>query len=119
MAANDTELARWRGFVWTTARNAWGAGNPPASSPISLDLTFYVLSDRKRDPRWLDPEVGAYRLATRGMKDLDKLERAVLDGLTQARVYLDDGLVTSIRSSKYFAAPPDFPPGVAVVVREI
>jgi Holliday junction resolvase RusA-like endonuclease len=42
--------------------------------------------------------------------DLDKLTRAVLDGLTRAGVWADDGQVVELRATKCY--DDDHPPGV-------
>lgn len=117
--ANQAELARWRGFVWTTARAAWNFRPPILDRPVEVDLTFYVISDRRRSPLWRDPETGLYRLATVGRKDVDKLIRAVFDGITESKLWKDDGLVTEVRARAFFASPPDTPPGVLVKLREL
>lgn len=122
MAANDEQLARWRGYVWTAARNAWGAENPPTTRPVAIDLAFYVMSNRTRRPemRTFDEAgVALYWLATTNANDIDKLTRAVLDALTQGKVWQDDGLVVDLRARAYFASPPDTPPGVQIEMREL
>ncbi len=115
--ANDKALARWRGFVWTTARAAWDFRPPILDRAVEVDLTFYVISDRRRSPLWWDPDAKLYRLATVGRKDVDKLVRAVFDGITESKLWKDDGLVFEVRARKFFASPPDTPPGVLVKLR--
>lgn len=119
VAANEAELKRWRGFVWTSARNAWGDRPPIVDRAVEVEVTFYVISDRRRSPLWLEPETGLYRLATSGANDVDKLTRAVFDGITESKLWKDDGLVTEVRARAYFASPPDTPPGALVKLREL
>jgi Holliday junction resolvase RusA-like endonuclease len=49
--------------------------------------------------------------------DIDKLERALLDGMT-AVVYVDDDQVVAVRKAKRYEMP-DEPPGVRVWVTEL
>lgn len=50
--------------------------------------------------------------------DLDKLARAVLDGLTEGGAWKDDGQVISLIATKEYAGPED-KPGCAIEVKEL
>jgi crossover junction endodeoxyribonuclease RusA len=50
--------------------------------------------------------------------DIDKLQRACLDALTDAMVWYDDAQVTRIEATKVYA-PKDAEPGVFVRVKEV
>ncbi len=114
-ASNEAELESWRGQVWTQCFAAW-AGRPKiVNRCVAVDLTFYVMKSRGREPWMLDPETGLYRLAE--MPDLDKLARAVLDGITFGKVWADDKLCTDLSARAYFASPPDVPPGCQIELR--
>ena len=82
-----SELAAWRSAVALTAR---ANGARPSSDPISIDLKFFMPKPRtvKREYPSVAP-------------DLDKLIRAVLDGLT-AIAYIDDGQVVKISAQKAY-----------------
>lgn len=68
-------------------------GGKTLEPPYEIELAFSM-------PRPAKPK---YDWPTRG--DIDKLERAVLDGLVRGGLILDDRHVTALRSSKCFAAP--------------
>jgi len=70
--------------------------------PYRIDLRFAL-------PR---PKRPSYDYPTRG--DVDKLARAVLDGLTQGGVITDDRHVTDLVATKRFASPGQ--EGVTVTV---
>lgn len=50
--------------------------------------------------------------------DLDKLARAVLDGLTEGGAWKDDGQVISLTATKEYAGPED-KPGCKIEVKEL
>ena len=62
----------------------------PINSPIDLQLAFYFERpqrlQRKRDPEGRIPSVGP-------RNDCDNIAKAVMDCLTQVRLWVDDGLV--------------------------
>ena len=82
-----SELAAWRSAIALTARKH---GVRPISDPVTIDLKFCMPKPRtvKREYPSVAP-------------DLDKLIRAVLDGLT-AIAYIDDGQVVKIRAEKAY-----------------
>lgn len=81
------DLALWRADI---ARNAGLAGHKPIQGGVRVELTFIFKMPKtvKRDSPWVKP-------------DLDKLIRAVLDGLS-AVAYDDDCQVTGILASKRY-----------------
>lgn len=78
-------LAAWRSAIALGARQA---GALPRDGAISIDMTFFM--PKPRTVTRSHPTVAP---------DLDKLIRAVLDGLT-AIAYRDDGQVISITARK-------------------
>jgi len=82
-----SELAAWRSAVALTARQN---GARPIADPIKIEMRFYM--PRPRTVKRPEPSVAP---------DLDKLIRAVLDGLT-AIAYIDDGQVTEIVAQKAY-----------------
>lgn len=103
----------WQARVASAARLAMGGGGmPPIEGPVVLTLRFYLPKPRTR--RILD---------STSKPDLDKLVRAVKDGLTQAKLYHDDAQVVAVVAHKAFASGPhDYPggqPRLEVIVGEI
>lgn len=82
-----SELAAWRSAVALTARQK---GARPSPDPIKIEMRFYM--PRPKTVKRPEPSVAP---------DLDKLIRAVLDGLT-AIAYIDDGQVTEIVAQKAY-----------------
>ena len=80
-------LAAWRSAIALEARRA---GATPVEGPIELDMTFTTLKPRT-----------VTRTHPTVPPDLDKLVRAVLDGLT-AIAYRDDSQVTAFTARKQY-----------------
>ena len=96
----------WRRAVTVAARAAMD-GARPIDSPVRVDLIF-------RMPR--PPSVKRPRPSV--PPDIDKLCRSILDSLTDARVFSDDGRVCDLLARKRYE-DPEHPPGVDVRVRAI
>ena len=81
------DLALWRADIANTARKVLVS---KAEGAVEITLTFILLKPKtvKRDEPFVRP-------------DLDKLIRAVLDGLTDV-AYLDDQQVTHITANKMY-----------------
>lgn len=88
---NRSGLKTWRSELVSAARAALDGG-APLEGPVAVVIDFYLKKPQR--PRYALP-------ATR--PDGDKLERAVLDGLTAAGVIHDDGQVTSMSWRKVYA----------------
>lgn len=82
-----SELAAWRSAIALSAR---ANGARPSADPMFIQLKFFM--PRPRTVKRPEPSVAP---------DLDKLIRAVLDGLT-AIAYIDDGQVTEIVAQKAY-----------------
>lgn len=96
---NDNEkCAGWGRAIGWCARAAM-RGAAPIAGPVTVEAVF-------RFPRPNRTKLGAPRL------DLDKLARALLDGMTGI-VYVDDKQVAELRARKEWG-----PAGVAVAVFE-
>lgn len=93
--SQGSALAAWRSAVALKAREV---GATPAEGAIHIEMTFTML--KPRTVTRAHPTVAP---------DLDKLVRAVLDGLT-AIAYRDDAQVTSIVARKSYGERP----GVAI-----
>ncbi|NBX51769.1 RusA family crossover junction endodeoxyribonuclease [bacterium] len=85
--ARATDLAVWRADI---ARNAEVSGFKPVANPVSVTITFNLL--KPKSTKRLFPHV---------KPDLDKLIRAVLDGLTGV-AYVDDSQVILIKARKIY-----------------
>ena len=73
----------------------------PLIGPVRVSLVFFI--ERPKSVKREHPSV---------RPDIDKLARAVLDGLTTAGVYSDDSQVVDLTASKVYGVPA----GVAVQV---
>ena len=89
--AKGSALAAWRSGIALAAKQAGARPHPDA---VEIDVTFYMA--RPRTVKRTEPCVAP---------DLDKLIRAVLDGLT-AIAYIDDGQVTRITARKVYGETP-------------
>lgn len=97
-------LKAWRQTITLHARKR--AGTYTGERPLHVTYRFH-LTRPKSVRRWL-PWV---------RPDLDKLIRAVNDGLGDAKIWDDDGRITTITATKQYATPTQ-PPGVTVTIRD-
>lgn len=105
LTSDNVNLAGWRAQVTAAARAALPASWTPLDEPVKVSFIFYL--PRPQRPRWLLP-------ATK--PDIDKLIRAVLDGIADAGVIINDSRVTDLGDTKKRYAGEDHPPGVALVI---
>ena len=89
--SQGSALAAWRSSIGLTAKLS---GAKPHGDPVEISLIFILA--RPRTVTRLEPTVPP---------DLDKLVRAVLDGLT-AIAYRDDAQVTTITATKEYGDRP-------------
>ena len=89
--SQGSALAAWRSAVALAAKHA---GAKPSLNPIAITMVFVFA--RPRTVTRAEPTVPP---------DLDKLIRAVLDGLT-AVAYKDDAQVTEIKAVKIYGESP-------------
>lgn len=89
--AKGSELAAWRSAIALRAREA---GAKPHIEPVEIDMIFTMA--RPKTVNRPEPSVAP---------DLDKLVRAVLDGLT-AIAYRDDGQVVRLTAAKQYGVNP-------------
>ena len=89
VTSSNPHLKDWRTEIASGARTAM-QGLPPIEHSVSVRATFWLPRPKsvKRDEPTVKP-------------DLDKLVRAVLDGLTHI-VYFDDAQVTHIEACKKY-----------------
>lgn len=93
------ELKAWRSLIVTAARAI--APETPLDEAVSVWVTFGI-----EKPASVTREVPSVA------PDLDKLLRALLDGLTDSGLIRDDSRVTGISAEKVYASRP----GARVVV---
>lgn len=89
--SQGSALAAWRSAVALSAKSA---GAKPHTEAVHIEMVFTM--PRPKTVTRPEPSVAP---------DLDKLVRAVLDGLT-AIAYRDDSQVTSIVASKQYGQAP-------------
>ena len=87
--SQGSALAVWRSLIGWEAKSA---GALPHSLPTKITITFFMPRPKTVKRPW--PSVAP---------DLDKLVRAVLDGLTGV-AYADDGQVVQIHAQKLYGA---------------
>lgn len=97
--ANSAVLKPWRHKVAAAADLG-----VTFSRPVSVHLRFDM--PRPSRPRFSRPGV---------RPDIDKLSRAVLDGLTDGGLLVDDSLVVRLVVEEFYSESP----GVTVTVREM
>lgn len=93
VTSDNPRTKPWALLVSTVAQEHAGA-NPPIEGPVSVVLEFWLPR-----PKSLPKRVVAHTKKP----DLDKLVRAVLDGLTGI-VFYDDAQVVSVRASKGYTS---------------
>lgn len=100
--ANAARLKPWRAKVAAAADLG-----VTFDCPVSVFAVFYL--PRPQKPRWWAPAVK--------VGDVDKLARALLDGLTDGGLLADDSRVVDLHSYKRYETE-DNPAGVRVAVME-
>lgn len=115
ISTGSVGLQEWRNKVTQVAGFAVNLAHWEATgSPVEVELVFF-LPMPKSAPK-ASRQIG---IAHHPRKpDLDKLERAILDSLTRAGVYLDDAQVAVLSAAKYQVADHRLC-GVEVLVRAV
>ena len=93
--ANAKALKPWRALVKAAAVEALHGREPLVNEPLVVSLEFRFV--RPKSVRRELPHV---------KPDIDKLTRSVLDSLTDAGVWGDDGQVTKTAAEKVYASSP-------------
>ncbi|MGO3147119.1 MAG: RusA family crossover junction endodeoxyribonuclease [Leucobacter sp.] len=99
--ANATKLKPWRQKVAAAADLG-----VTFDGPLAVFAVFYLPKPQR--PRWWAPAV---------KPDVDKLSRALLDGMTDGGLLADDARVTELFVMKRYESPSN-PVGVRVLVME-
>jgi Holliday junction resolvase RusA-like endonuclease len=108
-------LALWRAQIGIATRDAAekaGVLLPLDDGPLRVEATFVLPRPQSAPKRRIWPHVG---------KDLDKLTRALLDGLTQCGAWEDDSRVVQLDVEKrYVGQLVTMPrPGVLLTIRPV
>ena len=90
--ANKDKLRPWRAEVTRVAGEAW-AGRESLAGAVSVEVRFVFERPKtvKRDTPHVKP-------------DIDKLLRALFDGVTDAKVWVDDAQVVRVNATKVYGA---------------
>jgi len=110
------KLTYWRQIVTATAIEQYQGD--PLFGPVALVLDFRFarpMSHYRTGAKAGELKTSAPTEHT-GTPDLDKLVRAIGDGLDEAGVYVDDRVVSSITASKRFVELPGEKPGVTITI---
>jgi crossover junction endodeoxyribonuclease RusA len=106
MVEASRAVGPWREAVRAETQRAKAHWPVACVLPVTVEITF-------RLPR--PKSAPSYVTLPAKRPDLDKLCRAVLDGLVAGGAIADDGLVVTIHAMKQFATP-DKPPGCVIYI---
>jgi Holliday junction resolvase RusA-like endonuclease len=117
VTSDNPALKKWRKAIAKCAASAWGDRPPIADEALRVECDFFL---KRPEGHWgtgrnahLLKDSAPAKPTT--IPDVDKLLRAVLDGLTDV-VYRDDSLVTSAPPAKHYAVPNESHNGQGVRV---
>lgn len=105
----------WRDAIRTETQNAM-QGAPPLGGAVHVAVTFWLPRPKGhfgsgRNAAQLRPGAPA---SPAGKPDLDKLARALLDGLTEGGAWKDDSQVIELYARKAYA--DGVPPGCTILL---
>ena len=105
MVEQSKKAAPWREAVRAETQRAM---SEPLAGAVTVRLWFTLTRPKGhyRSGRFADQLRPGAPHWHASMPDLDKLIRAVLDGLTAGGAWKDDGQVCSIDARKFYGAPP-------------
>ena len=108
-------VAPWREAVRAESQRALN-GSGPLAGPVAVTAVFVLARPKGHYTRpGLFTKAGAAQPFPAKRPDLDKLARAVLDGLVAGGTMADDAQVVSLNAAKVYARP-DEAPGVLIEV---
>lgn len=112
MIETSQGLPAWRNTIAWHTRATYR--HPPMTGPVTVELGFWLPRPASHTRNGtLTPTAPTHPTHK---QDLDKLTRAVLDALTTAAVWVDDGQVVALTAGKLYAVDT-YPPGVAITVQ--
>lgn len=105
--AND-----WKSIVRAAALEEWD--RVQFTEAIMVSVTFFMPRPKSHyTKKGLKPDAPYY---VTSKPDLDNLEKALLDALTNIGLWRDDAQVVSVKKMKAYT---EWPPHAAVVIREV
>jgi crossover junction endodeoxyribonuclease RusA len=107
MIESSRAVGPWREAVRAETQHYFECGADTFDGPVVVGVNFYMPRPKSVPKRILWP-------AKR--PDLDKLARAVLDGLTDGGAWFDDGQVVKLQLAKHYAGE-GHPPGCDIEIR--
>lgn len=107
-------LKEWRALIATAAKNAM-RHELPFAGPVQVALTFYFPRPKSHTAA---QRLIPYAYGNRKW-DLDKLERAIYDALTDAAVWQDDSQVARNAGSEKRYVEGDEVPGVSITIEAL
>ena len=113
---NKEKHKAWREAVKEAATEALAGRSRIEDAPVHIAVVYCFdkpSSAPKRRRTWP---------IKRSSGDIDKLQRATFDALTDAGVIKDDSQIVQVRADKVFTDDPDAPlrtPGAVITVREV
>lgn len=112
---NPHAVKKWQAEVVKAAAAAKGQNYRTELGPVAVVLRFCVTQ-----PASEPAERRGWPIA-QNKNDIDKLTRAVLDGLTQAEVFRDDAQVVELQAKKAYPGPSvgQMTPGVLIAVHRL
>lgn len=108
MIEQSKRVKPWREAVAYTALRQRSKIGGPLTGPLMLDALFVLPRPRTSTRTW--PNI---------RPDLDKYLRAVMDALTTAGVWGDDGQVVAISAAKKYPNTVTPHAGVRLIIREV
>ena len=104
----NKNLAPWRADAIAYLQAEW-RGRGPITEPVSVDVAFNFARPAShygtgRHLGVLKPSAPYYKASA---PDLDKLQRALGDALTQAGILRDDALIVAWDAAKVYGAVPE------------
>ena len=105
VASNDKKLRPWRKQMTAEMMDAWG-GQPWIEETdvfVSVEFRFPRRAGNLRANGEPKPRAPFFK---RSAPDVDKLQRAVFDALTEAQVWRDDSLVVDVHARKVYSDTP-------------
>ncbi len=101
------KLPEWRETVMFTSKMAMLDADGPIEGPVKAVMYFFI-----------EPPKRLVRERPTTKPDLDKLVRAVNDGMVDAGVLLDDSQIVTLYAHKHYA-DADEPAGVAITLERL
>jgi crossover junction endodeoxyribonuclease RusA len=120
MIESSKAVAPWRERVAHETQDVIEAGQQPYDhEPVLVRIMFYLPRPQnhygsRKGVRYVKDSAPS-RPVTMKKNDIDKLARAVLDGITEGGALRDDGQVASLDVDKYYANET-FPPGAMITI---